>query len=161
MGTAASDGKIRANPCVIRGAGTARRVHKIRPASLDEIETITQEMPERYRVMVLLAAWCALRFGELTELRLKDITIVEPTAEELATAVLMADERLDYLSPAQRDWWLALREPPPIAARSRWFRGRACAEHMVARRWQHFTVLTCCSFAGRPSESTVRVGVDR
>lgn len=77
MGTALSDGKISVNPCVIRGAGSARRVHKIRPASLDEIEAITQAMPEQYRAMVLLAAWCALRFGELTELRRKDITIVE------------------------------------------------------------------------------------
>ena len=30
-------------------------------------------MPERYRVMTLLAAWCGLRFGELTELRRRDI----------------------------------------------------------------------------------------
>jgi integrase len=30
-------------------------------------------MPERYRLMVALAAWCALRFGELTELRRRDI----------------------------------------------------------------------------------------
>ena len=34
MGTAATDGKIPANPCVIRGAGSAKRVHTIRPASL-------------------------------------------------------------------------------------------------------------------------------
>lgn len=78
MGTAASDGKIAANPCVIRGAGSARRVHKIRPASLDEIGVIAETMPDQYRAMVLLAAWCALRFGELTELRRRDITIVEP-----------------------------------------------------------------------------------
>jgi integrase len=78
MGTALSDGKIKTNPCVIRGAGSARRVHKIRPASLDEIEAITQAMPEQYRAMMLLAAWCALRFGEPTELRRKDITFVEP-----------------------------------------------------------------------------------
>jgi integrase len=82
MGTAASDGKIAVNPCVIRGAGSAKRVHKIRPASLDEIETITREMPEAYRAMVLLAAWCALRFGELTELRRRDIVIVEPNHGE-------------------------------------------------------------------------------
>ncbi len=80
MGTALSDGKIKVNPCVIRGAGSARRVHKIRPASLDEIATIAQEMPERYKAMVLLAAWCALRFGELTELRRRDIIIAEPAA---------------------------------------------------------------------------------
>jgi integrase len=80
MGTAASDGKISVNPCVIRGASSAKRVHKIRPASLDEIAVIAQEMPEQYRAMVLLAAWCALRFGELTELRRKDVIIFEPPA---------------------------------------------------------------------------------
>ena len=30
-------------------------------------------MPQRYRLMVQLAAWCALRFGELTELRRGDV----------------------------------------------------------------------------------------
>jgi integrase len=78
MGTALSDGKIRVNPCVIRGAGSARRVHKIRPASLDEIAAITWEMPKQYRAMVLLAAWCALRFGELTELRRRDVHLTIP-----------------------------------------------------------------------------------
>lgn len=88
MGTAASDGKIATNPCVIRGAGTARRVHKIRPASLDEIAVIAQEMPEQYRAMVLLAAWCALRFGELTELRRRDIVIVESAADSESYGVV-------------------------------------------------------------------------
>ena len=32
-------------------------------------------MPGRYRLMVLLAAWCALRFGELAELRRSDIDV--------------------------------------------------------------------------------------
>lgn len=73
MGTAASDGKIAANPCVIRGAGSAKRVHRIRPASLDELAALTEAMPAQYRAMILLASWCALRFGELTELRRKDI----------------------------------------------------------------------------------------
>ncbi len=81
MATALADGKIATNPCVVRGAGTARRVHKIRPATVEEIATITQAMPEQYQAMVLLAAWCALRFGELTELRRKDIIIVDGEAE--------------------------------------------------------------------------------
>ena len=34
-------------------------------------------MPERYRLMVPLAAWCALRFGELVELRRSGIEIVK------------------------------------------------------------------------------------
>ena len=77
MSTAASDGKISMNPCVIRGAGAAKRVKKIRPASLAEIEVITNAMPERYQAMVLLAAWGALRFGELTELRRRDLDLAE------------------------------------------------------------------------------------
>lgn len=86
MATAVDEEKVPINPCVIRGAGTARRVHKPRPATLEEIEIIATSMPERYRAMVLLAAWAALRFGELTELRRADITIVEPTAKELEAA---------------------------------------------------------------------------
>lgn len=75
MGTAASDGKISLNPCVIRGAGATKRVHQIRPATLPELEKIAGEMPEPYRAMILLASWCALRFGELTELRRRDVVL--------------------------------------------------------------------------------------
>jgi len=82
MGTAVSDGKAALNPCVIRGAATAKRVHKIRPATLPEIATIAAEMPEHYRAMVMLASWCALRFGELTELRRRDVVIATDGATE-------------------------------------------------------------------------------
>jgi integrase len=92
MGTALSDGKIKANPCAIRGAGSARRVHKIRPASLDEIAIVAREMPAQYQAMVLLASWCALRFGELTELRRRDVIIVEPTEAELTAAAAKAED---------------------------------------------------------------------
>ena len=81
LGTALSDGKIATNPCVIRGAGSAKRVHKIRPATLDEIAAISWEMPRPYRAMVLLGAWCALRFGELTELRRRDVQLTIPPAD--------------------------------------------------------------------------------
>ena len=73
MATAASEGIADTNPCTISGAGNTERRVKIRPASLAELETIATKMPERLRLMVLLAAWCALRFGELAELRRKDI----------------------------------------------------------------------------------------
>jgi integrase len=71
--SAVSDDILVANPCRIRGAGQAKRVSKTEPATLDELTTIVSAMPERYRLMVLLAAWAGLRFGELTELRGKDI----------------------------------------------------------------------------------------
>jgi integrase len=73
--TAVGDEIITANPCLIRGASTTKRKIKIKPASVKELEKLVTAMPEKYRLMVLLAAWCALRFGELTELRRKDIDL--------------------------------------------------------------------------------------
>src|SRR5215218_3071857 len=68
LGSAVDDGLLSQNPCHIRGASSSRRVHKIKPATPHEIATIADAMPERLRLMVLLAAWCGLRFGELAEL---------------------------------------------------------------------------------------------
>ena len=67
------DELITRNPCHIRGAGNSKRVHKIKPASLKELETLVAAMPDRLQVMTLLAAWCGLRFGELAELRRRDV----------------------------------------------------------------------------------------
>lgn len=73
MNTAVADEVRDSNPCRVRGGGQAKRKKKIRPASLAELETIAKAMPERYRLMILLAAWCAMRFGELAELRRSDV----------------------------------------------------------------------------------------
>lgn len=63
------------NPCTIKGAGVTRRARKIEPATLAELESIARAMPDRLRVAVLLAAWCGLRWGELAELRRKDLDL--------------------------------------------------------------------------------------
>lgn len=75
LGTAVTDGEIPANPCHIRGAGTTKRARKVEPLTLAQLEALVVAMPARYRLMTLLAAWCALRFGELTELRRKDMDL--------------------------------------------------------------------------------------
>ena len=76
MRTAVDDELIAANPCRIRGAGQAKRVKKIRPATLAELEAIVMAMPPKYQLMMLFAAWLALRFGELAELRRSDVDAV-------------------------------------------------------------------------------------
>ncbi|WP_423489011.1 tyrosine-type recombinase/integrase [Mycobacteroides sp. PCS013] len=68
---------IDANPCLIRGGGSTTRKVKPEPATLEQLETITDEMPERYRLMVPLAAWCQPRFGELIELRRQDVVVTK------------------------------------------------------------------------------------
>ena len=45
--------------------------------NLPELEALTMAMPERYRLMILLASWCGLRFGEITELRRHDVDLTD------------------------------------------------------------------------------------
>jgi integrase len=75
--TAVADDLIAtANPCRIRGAGsTGKPKHKTQVATLAELDVIADTIAQRYRLMVLLAAWCGLRFGELAELRRGDIDV--------------------------------------------------------------------------------------
>ncbi len=75
LGSAVDDELIKTNPCHIRGAGSVKRAKTIRPATLDELGTTVEAMPEKYQLMVLLAAWCAFRFGELAEMRRKDVDL--------------------------------------------------------------------------------------
>lgn len=75
LGGAVQDRALEFNPCHIRGAGNAKRVHKTEAATLPELEALVTAMPDRYQAMVLLAAWCAMRFGELAELRRGDIDL--------------------------------------------------------------------------------------
>jgi integrase len=96
--TAVDDGHLSVNPCHVRGAGSSKRVHKVEPATPEELETITAAMPERYRLMVLLAAFCALRFGELTELRRKDID-KQKGALRVTRAVVLVDGEFTVKGP--------------------------------------------------------------
>ena len=74
MSTAVSDGTISNTPCVIPGAGSVERaVHDVVPVKISELNIIVDTLPERLRLLAVLAAWCALRFGELVELRRGDV----------------------------------------------------------------------------------------
>jgi integrase len=75
MASAERDELIAANPCRIVGAGSAKRAKLIRPASVEELAVIVDVMPERLQLMVLLSSWCALRFGEVVELRRRDVSL--------------------------------------------------------------------------------------
>lgn len=79
LGSAVEDGHLASNPCAIKGAGNAKRATKTTVGTLAELDAITDAMPGRYRAMVQLAAWCALRFGELIELRRRDVIIKDGT----------------------------------------------------------------------------------
>lgn len=72
--TAVDDGRIKRNPCRIKGADqhrTPERPH----ASIDEVYRLADLMPKRFRLLVLLAAFSGLRWGELIALQRRDIDV--------------------------------------------------------------------------------------
>jgi integrase len=83
---------IEVNPCLIDGGGTTDRVIKPKPASIEQLEILVTNMPERLQLMVLLAGWAALRFGELIELRVSDIDLAEGVVHVRRGAVRLKGE---------------------------------------------------------------------
>jgi integrase len=78
MKTAVSDGLIVKSPCTIRGASIEHSPE--RPiASPSEVRGLANAMPERLRLVVILACWCQLRRGELLGLRCSDFNLAEAT----------------------------------------------------------------------------------
>lgn len=75
LANAMEDGHIPVglNPARIRGAGSVEREHKVEVLEPDQYRKLVAAIPDRYKLMVELATWCALRFGELTELRRGDL----------------------------------------------------------------------------------------
>jgi integrase len=75
MNSAVDDELIVGSPVHIRGAGAQATKRKVEPATPAEIEIMADAMPPRLRASVIISAWCALRYGELAELRRKDIDV--------------------------------------------------------------------------------------
>jgi integrase len=74
LNTAASEDRIiRANPCRVRGAD--RESPAERPAlTVAQVFALAELMPHpRYRLLVLLTAFCSLRWGEVSALRRCDV----------------------------------------------------------------------------------------
>jgi integrase len=75
MATAISEDELTVSPCRIRGAGSVKRARRIEPATLPQLAAALEAMPKNLQAMVLLSSWCGLRFGEVTELRRKDVDL--------------------------------------------------------------------------------------
>jgi integrase len=69
---AIDDGIIKENPCRIKGASTPR--HGERPIiTPDQIAALAAEVPDRYSMLVILAAYTSMRSSELLGLQRKHI----------------------------------------------------------------------------------------
>jgi integrase len=74
--TALGDKAVIENPCQIKSAAKPPKPRDVQPLTPAELEKVAESVPETYRVAVPMAAWCGLRFGELIELRRKDVDFI-------------------------------------------------------------------------------------
>ncbi|NYF10805.1 integrase [Leifsonia sp. AK011] len=79
LATALEDGRIPTNPCLVRGAQNASTGRKVEPPTSAELAVLVEAITDRYKAAVIISAWGGLRFGELTELRRKDLAVTDDT----------------------------------------------------------------------------------
>ena len=94
MNTAVEDDLIVRSPCRVKGAGVEHPAERPFP-SIAEVEVLVAGMPDRMATVVVLAAWCQLRRGEVLGLRRRDVdllhgvVIVEQTAQHFTDGRIM------------------------------------------------------------------------
>lgn len=98
LNTPVDDGKLRVNPCRVKGAGSESAPE--RPiAEPAEVERIAEAIDADYRMLVLLAAYCQLRFGELAGLRRSRVDVLHRTIEVVEQAVELRDGTVVFKEP--------------------------------------------------------------
>ena len=72
LATAVHDELLASNPCRIARAMSSNRKREPVILTVDEVASLADAIGDRWRVLILLSAWCGLRWGEVTELRRSD-----------------------------------------------------------------------------------------
>lgn len=107
------DELLQRNPARLRGAGARGGRRNLQSASLDELEVMVSAMPERLRLLLLLATWCSLRSGELRELRRGDIVIA---LDRTGTLTASANVSRGFVRPRDPTGASGLRTMPVVGA---------------------------------------------
>ena len=68
-------GLIVDNPCVGAGIGSPSKRRSMPALTPAQVRNVADNMPEKWRLGVLLGAWCALRSGEVRDLRRNSIDL--------------------------------------------------------------------------------------
>ena len=141
LNTAVADEVIARNPCALRGASAERTPERV-PPTLVEAHALAEAIEPRWRMLVLLATWSGLRWGELVALRRGSLdlnhgrlTVADQLVEtqherHLGPPKTDAGRRTVYLPPhlipeltEHLDRWIA---PGPV---------RGCSAGRWAPRW--------------------------
>jgi integrase len=114
--TAIEDKLVKENPCQIKAAGRSPKPREVQALTPAELNVVAKSLPERYRVAVYVAAWCGLRFGELIELRRKDIhTVGDYTVLKIRRAAALVDGEIITGNPKTLAGVRDVHVPPHVA----------------------------------------------
>ncbi|WP_280359334.1 tyrosine-type recombinase/integrase [Nocardia otitidiscaviarum] len=91
LNQAVDDELISVNPCRIKGAAMKHRVREPIALTAREIRSLADGMPAKWKVLVLVAGFSGLRWGELTALRRRDLDL---TGDGAAVSVRRAVVRV-------------------------------------------------------------------
>lgn len=75
---------VQADPCRIKGAATTRSKHEAVIPTPQQLAELVAVLPPKYRALVLLAAYGALRYNEVAALRVEDFDLRDPAAPVVA-----------------------------------------------------------------------------
>ncbi|MCL1800717.1 MAG: site-specific integrase [Promicromonosporaceae bacterium] len=102
LGAAKREGLIRANPADVPGAGATHPTERT-PITPAQVAAIAANMPARYAAAITLAAWGALRAGEVFGLERRHVTITHDPFGQVAGAVIRVEQALTHVigQPAQ------------------------------------------------------------
>ncbi|GFG79132.1 tyrosine-type recombinase/integrase [Mycobacterium paragordonae] len=113
MEAAVTDQLIEANPCQISGVSTSRRIDSVRPVTRSEVEAISAAMPPAYRALVLMAAVLGMPVSELSELRRKDVDLINGVVQ-VRRAVALVNRVFRVTSPTSTEGIRDLALPPSL-----------------------------------------------
>jgi len=111
--TAVTRKLVEESPVDVEGA-TARATPKdVTLLTVAQVQALSDAVPPRHRLLILLAAWCGLRFGELTALRRRDIDLAEGTITVEQAAVTVSGQRL-ITTPKSAAGYRTIYLPPHL-----------------------------------------------
>jgi integrase len=113
LNTAVLDELLVRNPCQVSGAGQEHSPE--RPtASVAEVEALAQAMPRRLGLVVLLAAFCGLRRGELLALCRQDVDLLHGLVHVERARVHLSDGTVVVKAPKTAAGRRRVSVPPAL-----------------------------------------------
>jgi integrase len=98
LGTAVLDRELIVSPCQVKGAGVEHAKEREIP-SLAEVEALAKAIDASLSALVLVAAWCGLRRGELLGLTRRDLDPLHGTVKIARSLSELADGTISMGEP--------------------------------------------------------------